>query len=198
MRDQINALPRPRPHGGARRRHRPRDAGRAGGRAARARAASASTRTRASSSTSTARPSARFQGEKQDLEEMLGNLLDNACKWARREVTLTVEAAAVDQPRAQPPADRSRSPTTGRASPTSSGPASASAACASTRPSPAPASGCRSSWTWRILRRHVRTGPTPEQGGLAVHLNLPAAELDPASQRFAAKRPAFRPSGRAH
>lgn len=33
---------------------------------------------------------ARFQGERQDLEEMLGNLLDNACKWARREVTLTV------------------------------------------------------------------------------------------------------------
>ncbi len=36
-------------------------------------------------------PDARFSGEKQDLEEMLGNLLDNACKWARREVDLTVE-----------------------------------------------------------------------------------------------------------
>lgn len=34
----------------------------------------------------------RFQGEKQDLEEMLGNLMDNACKWARSEVTATVEA----------------------------------------------------------------------------------------------------------
>jgi signal transduction histidine kinase len=33
---------------------------------------------------------ARFQGERQDLEEMLGNLLDNACKWARRDVNLTV------------------------------------------------------------------------------------------------------------
>lgn len=32
----------------------------------------------------------RFQGEKQDLEEMLGNLLDNACKWARKSVTLDV------------------------------------------------------------------------------------------------------------
>lgn len=33
---------------------------------------------------------AKFQGEKQDLEEMLGNLLDNACKWARQRVQLTV------------------------------------------------------------------------------------------------------------
>ncbi|MFO1169369.1 MAG: ATP-binding protein [Hyphomicrobiaceae bacterium] len=34
----------------------------------------------------------RFQGERQDLEEMLGNLMDNACKWAKSEVTATVEA----------------------------------------------------------------------------------------------------------
>ncbi len=38
---------------------------------------------------------ARFQGEKQDLEEMLGNLLDNACKWGRKRVYLT---AAVETP----------------------------------------------------------------------------------------------------
>jgi signal transduction histidine kinase len=38
-------------------------------------------------------PDARFQGERQDLEEMLGNLLDNACKWARRGVLLCVEVA---------------------------------------------------------------------------------------------------------
>jgi signal transduction histidine kinase len=31
-----------------------------------------------------------FRGEKQDLEEMLGNLLDNAFKWARSEVCLSV------------------------------------------------------------------------------------------------------------
>jgi signal transduction histidine kinase len=27
-------------------------------------------------------PGLKFQGEKQDFEEMVGNLLDNACKWA--------------------------------------------------------------------------------------------------------------------
>jgi signal transduction histidine kinase len=30
-----------------------------------------------------------FQGEQNDLEEMLGNLMDNACKWARRRVAVT-------------------------------------------------------------------------------------------------------------
>ena len=33
-------------------------------------------------------PGDRFQGERQDLEEMLGNLLDNASKWARSRVSL--------------------------------------------------------------------------------------------------------------
>ncbi|WP_162913064.1 sensor histidine kinase [Rhodospirillaceae bacterium SYSU D60014] len=32
----------------------------------------------------------QFRGERQDLEEMLGNLLDNACKWAKSQVRLTV------------------------------------------------------------------------------------------------------------
>ncbi len=31
-----------------------------------------------------------FLGEQYDLEEMLGNLMDNACKWARKDVRVTV------------------------------------------------------------------------------------------------------------
>jgi signal transduction histidine kinase len=42
-------------------------------------------------------PSVRFLGEKQDLEEMLGNLMDNACKWARSRVNLEVELGTKGQ-----------------------------------------------------------------------------------------------------
>jgi signal transduction histidine kinase len=34
-----------------------------------------------------------FRGEAQDLQEMLGNLLDNACKWAVRRVELSAQAS---------------------------------------------------------------------------------------------------------
>ncbi len=34
-------------------------------------------------------PNLFFRGERQDLEEMAGNLIDNGCKWARRLVTVT-------------------------------------------------------------------------------------------------------------
>jgi signal transduction histidine kinase len=34
-------------------------------------------------------PDLRFRGEKHDLEEMTGNLLDNACKWAASRVRIT-------------------------------------------------------------------------------------------------------------
>jgi signal transduction histidine kinase len=37
-------------------------------------------------------PGARFKGERHDLEEMLGNLLDNASKWARSKVSVAVSA----------------------------------------------------------------------------------------------------------
>ncbi len=33
-----------------------------------------------------------FRGERQDLEEILGNVMDNACKWARSEVVVRVGA----------------------------------------------------------------------------------------------------------
>ena len=33
---------------------------------------------------------ARFRGERQDLEEMIGNLVDNACKWAGSRVSIEV------------------------------------------------------------------------------------------------------------
>ena len=33
-----------------------------------------------------------FRGEQHDLEEMLGNLVDNACKWAKGRVSLTAKA----------------------------------------------------------------------------------------------------------
>jgi signal transduction histidine kinase len=37
-------------------------------------------------------PELAFRGARQDLEEMLGNLLDNACKWARARVVASAEA----------------------------------------------------------------------------------------------------------
>ena len=42
-------------------------------------------------------PNVFFRGEKQDLEEMLGNLMDNACKWARTLVEVTVERDGPDE-----------------------------------------------------------------------------------------------------
>jgi signal transduction histidine kinase len=38
-------------------------------------------------------PELAFRGARQDLEEMLGNLLDNACKWGRARVSVHVEPA---------------------------------------------------------------------------------------------------------
>ena len=33
-----------------------------------------------------------FQGEEQDLQEMLGNVLDNACKWAKHRIEVSLDA----------------------------------------------------------------------------------------------------------
>ena len=43
-------------------------------------------------------PQAKFRGERQDLEEMVGNLVDNACKWAASRVVIE----AIVEPPAQP------------------------------------------------------------------------------------------------
>ncbi|WP_290982986.1 ATP-binding protein, partial [Hyphomicrobium sp.] len=46
----------------------------------------------------TVQPGVKFQGEKQDLEEMLGNLLDNACKWGKSRVFLAAGVNPQDPP----------------------------------------------------------------------------------------------------
>ncbi|PTM38724.1 sensor histidine kinase [Bosea sp. 124] len=43
-------------------------------------------------------PRARFRGEKQDFEEMLGNLLDNAFKWAEATVEVSLDKGQYDTP----------------------------------------------------------------------------------------------------
>ncbi|MBI5314074.1 MAG: sensor histidine kinase, partial [Methylocystis sp.] len=43
-------------------------------------------------------PRLRFLGERQDLEEMIGNLLDNAGKWAKSRVTIDVCVEGASRP----------------------------------------------------------------------------------------------------
>lgn len=54
-----------------------------------------------------------FRGEEQDLQEMLGNLLDNACKWARQSIEVSakidqgnVVVSVDDDGKGVPPAER--------------------------------------------------------------------------------------------
>src|SRR5256886_4864677 len=47
-------------------------------------------------------PHAKFRGERQDLEEMAGNLVDNACKWAASQVLIEVRVEPPPEPRAAP------------------------------------------------------------------------------------------------
>lgn len=42
-------------------------------------------------------PDLKFRGERQDLEEMAGNLVDNACKWGRERVLVEVTSVRVPQ-----------------------------------------------------------------------------------------------------
>ena len=52
--------------------------------------------------TTKADPGAKFRGERQDLEEMAGNLVDNACKWATSRVFIEVKVEPPPEPRAGP------------------------------------------------------------------------------------------------
>jgi signal transduction histidine kinase len=45
---------------------------------------------------------AKFRGERQDLEEMAGNLVDNACKWAMSRVLIEVRVEGEVEPGAGP------------------------------------------------------------------------------------------------
>src|SRR6267378_2327131 len=47
-------------------------------------------------------PQAKFRGERQDLEEMAGNLVDNACKWATSQVFIEVLVERPAEPGAGP------------------------------------------------------------------------------------------------
>jgi signal transduction histidine kinase len=47
-------------------------------------------------------PKAKFRGERQDLEEMAGNLVDNACKWASSRVFIEVLVERSTAPGAGP------------------------------------------------------------------------------------------------
>ncbi len=42
-------------------------------------------------------PGHRFRGEKQDLEEMAGNLFDNACKWAASKVRVSIAQHSIER-----------------------------------------------------------------------------------------------------
>ena len=115
-------------------------------------------------------PDLRFRGERQDLEEMAGNLIDNAAKWAARKVVVAAEIVRED--------DRSRFllliDDDGPGLPEAARDEDArSAAAASTRRSPVRASACPSSAISQpSIAAPCRLDASP-MGGLRAILELP-------------------------
>ena len=90
---------------------------------------------------------AQFRGERQDLEEMAGNLVDNACKWAASQVFIEVLVERPASARRRARCCGSSSTMTGAGCRRPSAPRSRAAASGWTNPSRVPGWGCRS---WSI------------------------------------------------
>ena len=116
---------------------------------------------------------ARFRGEQQDLEEMIGNLVDNSCKWAQSRVAIEVLGRRARGRRRQERACASSSTTMGRACRPPNASRWRSAASGSTRPSRARVSACRSWSSWRASMAVCSTLGTAPIGGLRAELALP-------------------------
>ena len=118
---------------------------------------------------------ARFRGEQQDLEEMVGNLVDNACKWAQSRVAVEVFSEKPDATAMIAASCASWSTTTGRGFRPSSASRWRAAAGVSTRPSRVRGSGFRSWSSSPSLYGGGLTLGTAPIGGLRAELVVPGA-----------------------
>ena len=118
---------------------------------------------------------AKFRGERQDLEEMLGNLVDNACKWAQSRVAIEVFSQQLDGGRRPRGWSASRSTMTVPGFRPRNASRSPAAAGGWTRPSRVPGSASRSwSSSPALYGGELKLGTAPI-GGLRAELVLPSA-----------------------
>ena len=132
------------------------------------RAVTGSTRRPASISTATATRMVAI--ERQDLDEILGNLIENAAKYGGGSVFVTIDADSRSAVRA-----RSGSRMTAPASPRRNACGSSTAARGSIPASRAPGWAWRSSATWRRFMAAGSLDESEDLGGLLVKLRLPRA-----------------------